>query len=214
MATDLSRQDAEALYQLFNEFALEDQRRYYRQSVEKSRDAAKQVNFIRALLAFLTGIASALAGLLVATGASNNPNTAVVVVIMLIIAVVAPVFGGAFGTLADLYQWDRLSAIYDTALRNIEVADALSPDKDDTDQMYQLALQAFSEGTLSVMTDETAQWGNLIRSPKAIEEFLAEQQQRAIAASQTPFSTPQSIPGPLPPTPPSGSGTSSSSGVG
>jgi hypothetical protein len=71
--------------------------------------------------------------------------------------VVAPAIGAAFTTLADLFQWDRLVDVYNAARDNINVADALSPDAEMPDDVYKIALQAFAQGTLSVMTDEQAQ---------------------------------------------------------
>jgi hypothetical protein len=178
-----TRKQAEALYLLFNEFALEDQRRYYRAAITKARSAAKQVNILRATFALLTGLASAMAGLLVATNVTN-PAAQTLTVFLVVIAIVAPVIGSAFGTLGDLYQWDRLVTVYDGALKNIEVADALSPDPEESDVRYLAALQAFAEGTLSVMRDESAQWGQLIRPPRQIQEFLAEAEKRSNSLSQ------------------------------
>jgi hypothetical protein len=188
--SQLNRKQAEALYQLFTEFALEDQRRYYRATIAKCRAAAQQVNVLRATFALLTGLASALAGLLVATSA-NSPAAQTITVVLVIIAVIAPVIGGAFGTLADLYQWDRLVTVYEGALANIEVADALSPDAEEPDDRYNAALQAYAEGTLSIMRDESAQWGQLIRPPRQIQEFLEAAEKRVNTVNQQ-FSTSRS----------------------
>jgi PHP family Zn ribbon phosphoesterase len=85
---------------------------------------------------------------------------------------VAPAIGAAFTTLADLFQWDRQTQIYDTALENLEVADAQSPLASMNDIEYQAALNAFSEGTLTVMRDETTQWGQLIRTPESLQKYI------------------------------------------
>jgi hypothetical protein len=90
-----------------------------------------------------------------------------------------PVLGQIFNTLADLYQWDRMITIYDSALENIEVADAQSPLPDMDDVVYAASVRAFTEGTLAVMSDETAQWGQSIRTPPQLERFVAEQRERA-----------------------------------
>jgi hypothetical protein len=191
----LTRKDLEALYETFDNFVLEDQRSYYRSAISKSRTSASQVNAYRALFALMTGLASAFAGLIVAfyftpggecvvnSGTLGCNALSVVVFISIIIGVVAPVIGGAFGTLADLYQWDRLTTVYDAALENIEVADA----------RFHASLIAYMEGTLSVMRDEAAQWGQLIRTPAAIEKFLEDAQQRvneaqASAGNAAPYS--------------------------
>lgn len=212
-ATEFNRERLEALYEVFKVVALEDQRRYYRYRIDRCRRAAGQVNLLRAFFALLTGLASALAGLIIATAAGTSlvsqcaldrltPIAAsaaagatldvaataanisavtadldcslvnVVVPLLLVVAVVAPAVGAAFTTLADVFQWDRQTQIYDTALENLEVADAQSPLTAMNDIEYQAALNAFSEGTLTVMRDETTQWGQLIRTPESLQKYI------------------------------------------
>jgi len=193
---ELTRQQAEALYKLFNKYALDDQRNYYRNTVDKYRKSAGQVNVYRAVSSLLTGLASALAGLLVQsdTSAACAANAAAcsnqgLVFILIIISVVAPVIGGAFSTLADLYQWDRLTTVYSAALESLEVADSLSPDDDLEDADYLAFLRDYATGTLTVMRDESAQWGQLIRTPEATERFVKQEQERAEAVSAGPAGT-------------------------
>jgi hypothetical protein len=190
--SQLNRKEMEALYQMFDQFALEDQRRFYESSVGKYRKANFQVNTYRALFSLITGLASALAGVLVATAIPSGqcvPGDAVcsilsgAVIVLLVLSVVAPAIGGAFGTLADLYQWDRLVTVYSNALENIEVADARSPDPEMEDMKYRAALIAYADGTLSVMRDESAQWGQLIRTPPQLEKFLEAEEEKAAKAS-------------------------------
>ncbi len=195
--TQLTRKQMEALYEAFDVFALEDQRSYYRTSMTRYRRAASQVNLFRAMFSFLTGFASALAGLLVMAnsgrcvpGDAGCEALGVVVFLLLIIAIVAPVVGGAFSNLADLYQWDRLVTVYSSALENIEVADALSPDPAMGDEQYRRSLESYGAGTLQVMRDESAQWGQLIRTPTQIEKFLAEQEDKAARAGGAKPTTP------------------------
>ncbi|MCC7450013.1 MAG: hypothetical protein IT324_21525 [Anaerolineae bacterium] len=190
---ELTRQQAEALYKLFNKYALNDQRNYYRNTVDKYRQSAGQVNTYRAVSSLLTGLASALAGLIVQsdTSAACAANAAAcnnqgLVFILIIISVVAPVIGGAFSTLADLYQWDRLTTVYSAALESLEVADSLSPDDDLEDEDYLAFLRDYAKGTLTVMRDESAQWGQLIRTPEANERFVKQEQERAEAVSAGP----------------------------
>lgn len=208
----LERKHMEALYEVFKEAALEDQRRYYRRAVSRNRNAAAQVNRLRALFALLTGLASALAGLIVASAGGDVAQCGIaglsaiaaettapaaqaavldcsainnVVPLLLVVAVVAPALGAAFTTLADLYQWDRLITVYDVALENLEVADAQSPLPAMDDLVYRAALRAYTEGTLSVMRDETAQWGQLIKTPESLEHFIAQETAKAQAASES-----------------------------
>lgn len=181
---NFDRSDWRARYKLFDKFALNDQRNYYNTTRDRYRIAAAQVNRIRATLALFTGICSALAGTLVLVafqegGQCDAPDACLplraVVVLLTVLSVVLPAIAALFNTLADLYQWDRVMEVYDAASQTIEVADALSPlDDDPDDTSYRAALQAYAEGTLSVMADETAQWGQSIRTPKQLEEFVAK----------------------------------------
>jgi hypothetical protein len=237
------RKHMEALYEVFRVAALEDQRLYYQRTVERNRKAASQVNRLRAFFALLTGLASALAGLIVAYAVAGDElgrcdiaalaaisaqstvqiqptptpeeteaiaagtgapifncdlvNTAVP--LLVIVAVVAPALGGAFTTLADLYQWDRLITVYDVAAENLEVADAQSPlPSMDDDLVYRAALRAYAEGTLTVMRDETAQWGQLIKTPATLEAYIVQERAKAEAASATPANPTPATPPPAP----------------
>jgi hypothetical protein len=189
----MSQADLEARYVLFDKFAMADQRSYYKKTMEIFRASAQQVNRLRAGSAFLTGAAAAMAGLLVqiyfVDGAScganalnpgDNCDTMRLAVSFLAgMAIVMPILGTIFGTLADLYQWDRLTTIYEAATENLEVADALSPRPRDKGVEYRAKLRAFAEGTLVVMEDETAQWGQAIRTPESLDRFIAEERARA-----------------------------------
>jgi hypothetical protein len=58
----------------------------------------------------------------------------------------------------------------------MEVADALSPsEKIIDDVVFRASTRAYAEGALTVMSDETAQWGQSIRTPSQIETFVAEE---------------------------------------
>lgn len=185
---NFARSDWRARYKLFDKFALKDQRNYYNRKGEEFRKAASQVNRIRATLALFTGICSALAGTLVQIAFQPGSQCEagdeclplrVVVLLLTVLSVVLPAAALLFNTLADLYQWDRIIEVYDAASKTIEVADALSPlDDDPDDTSYRAALKAYAEGTLSVMADETAQWGQSIRTPKQLEEFVDKARER------------------------------------
>jgi hypothetical protein len=244
-----NRPQQKAIYKMFQRFALEDQRKYYERTSARYRKAASQVNILRAFFAFLTGFASALAGVLVSAflvpgsfanngacatqdviavveqasqtipgGESNLEATAepgaaigslnltpdqvasaqqassagncgflkLFVSVLMVVAVVAPALGAAATTLADLYQWDRMTSIYDAALENIEVADAQSPMDDMDDLTYRAALRAMVEGTLTVMSDETAQWGQSVRTPAQLEKFVEEERQKVEGTASGP----------------------------
>ncbi len=189
--TMMNREDLKARYELFEKFALEDQRSYYQRTIAKHKKAAQQVNVVRASIALSTAICAALVGLISAfyfSGASpvcelplTEQSTTfcstmyTITFALIVLAVGLPALGGFFNSLADLYQWDRLIAIYDSAVENIEVADARSPDDEMDDLNYRASLRAFAEGTLQVMSDETAQWGQSIRTPPALEKFVDDE---------------------------------------
>ncbi len=121
---------------------------------------------------------------LVTTEGSNCQTIQSLVNILMILAVVTPAIGGAFTTLASLYQWDRTVSIYHGALENLEVADAQSPLDDMDDLTYKAALRAYIENTLQVMSEETAQWGQSVRTPPQLEQFIQEERTKAARASQ------------------------------
>jgi hypothetical protein len=182
---NLSRKDLEVRYEMFDKFSLVDQRAYYHRTIEKHDIASGQVNRIRATIALLTGAAAAVAGLfggIFFTSAGScvvgNPIPEfcgalnLVVDIAILLSVALPALGGFFGTLADLYQWDRQISIYKAAAESIEVADAHSPLDEMDDLTYRASLIAYSLGTLQVMSDETAQWGQSIRTPKGLQAYV------------------------------------------
>lgn len=202
-SSKMSRQEMEARYKMFQDNVLDDQRNYYRRSIDKYQRSAGQVNWLRAFFALLSGLASAIAGFVVADAvargtfdacevrslaavaqvevtdadvlseADTNCNVVNVwVPLLLAVTIIAPALGAAFTTLADLYQWDRLTSIYENALDNLEVADAQSPVLEMGDIEFGAAMAAFSEGTLSVMRDETAQWGQLVKTPESLQSFI------------------------------------------
>ncbi len=173
-----SREDLKLRYRLFDKFAVKDQKNYYRKTVADNRRSAIQVNQLRAIFALLSGLSAALAGLL--SQIWDASPVGLFVQFLAVLAVVMPAVGAIFNTLADLYQWDKLTTIYDSALENMEAADALSPSAKITeDDLYEARLHAFAEGALMVMNDETAQWGQSIRTPEQIETFVARQAARA-----------------------------------
>ncbi|MFQ3535692.1 MAG: hypothetical protein SNJ58_07430 [Aggregatilineales bacterium] len=202
---ELDRNRLEALYRLFDKFALEDARVFYKAAIQKHRRAAAQVNFIRAFAAFLAGFAAALVGLIVQSVYVNGsaclapvaPDQLgycqfinITIILLMVMAVVSPAIGGAFSTLADLYQWDRQISLYDEALKNLAVADARSPDQEMDDATYRAALKAYSLGSLTVLYDEAAQWGQMIRTPVQIEEFIRRSQERAQSVQLPIFKAP------------------------
>jgi hypothetical protein len=209
---DLDRNRLEALYRIFDKFALEDTRVFYKATIQRHRRAVAQVNFIRALASFLAGLAAALVGLIVQSvyvsgGTCLAPATPdqisycqfinLTIIVLMVLAIVSPAIGGAFSTLADLYQWDRQISLYDESLKNLAVADARSPDPEMDDATYRAALKSYALGTLTVLYDEAAQWGQMIRTPVQIEEFIRRSQERAqniqlpIFRTQTPPPSPR-----------------------
>lgn len=184
---NLTRKDLEARYVMFQDFALEDQRSYYAATIKKHRKASQQVNQLRATISLLTGVAAASVGLIAAmnfnvcdpipesTGFLPSAGCewwGLSINVLIILATGLPAFAAFFNMLSDLYQWDKLIAIYDAAQENIEVADAHSPIDSMGLKEYRASLQAYAQGTLDVMSDETSQWGQSIRTPKGMQQYL------------------------------------------
>lgn len=203
----VTKQDLQLRYEVFQKFALEDQGTYYRRQRNRSIQAERGVNRIRATIALFTGIAAAIAATLgqayfVQGAACHNFSTTVAIAeaatsdvncvfyqqaitIMIILSIALPSVGGFFSSLADLYQWERLSTVYETANRNLVYADALSPDQEEPYEEFFTSYQAYVEGALQVMSDETKQWGQSIRKPEKTEQFIEEMRDRAERISQT-----------------------------
>lgn len=214
-SSKMSRAEMEARYQLFQDNVLDDQRNYYKRSIEKYQRSAEQVNWLRAFFALMAGLASAFAGFIVSDAVARGTFDAcnvqalstvaqveiadadvlaqaedvdcttvdVWVPLLLAVTIISPALGAAFTTLADLYQWDRLTSIYENALDNLEVADAQSPVPEMVDIDYSASLAAFAEGTLSVMSDETAQWGQLVKTPESLQAYIDQARNRSAAVS-------------------------------
>ncbi len=196
----IDREYLETLYKVFDKFALDDQRAFYEHTITKSRLASSQVNRLRALCSLLTGIVSAAASLIVqanfvgegkctlasSAGAGTCGGLQLLVFLLLGLAIIVPAVGGALHTLADLFQWDKLVTVYDASLSSLEVAAAGAPVLEMDDQTYQANLQKFIVATLGVMHDESAQWGQLIRTPDQIQQFLQGAQTKAVQAAALP----------------------------
>ncbi|MDQ7025015.1 MAG: hypothetical protein Q9P01_01475 [Anaerolineae bacterium] len=195
-----TRDEFVARYEIFDRHALKDQRWYYQGTVKRYNTALQQVNFIRASLALLTGVFAAAAALIqqqvfLGSGSCSSDTIDLMAVgetlpsscdawrgailLCVVLSVAIPALSAFFNSLMDLYQWDRLVQVYESAVENVNVADALSPDKDQADDSYAATYVDYVEGTLQVMSDETAQWGQSIRTPRATEEFLKEARQRS-----------------------------------
>jgi hypothetical protein len=210
--TNLDRKDLEIRYEMFDKFALIDQRAYYLNTIEKHDIASGQVNRIRAAISLFTGIAAAVAGLVVAVYFTSNGSCAQTVVDLpthcgylgfvvdsaILLSVALPALGGFFGTLADLYQWDRQISIYKAASESLEVADAHSPYEEMDDLTYRASLEVYSQGTLQVMSDETAQWGQSIRTPRGLETYIKEAREKAAAVGGDANAGREEVPDPAP----------------
>lgn len=101
------------------------------------------------------------------------------ILVLTLVAIVAPAIGAALTTMSDLYQWDRLAQIYESALENLEVADSQSPLPEMDDIEYKASMRAYAESALAVMRDETAQWGQVAQPPQQVEQFIEEERRKA-----------------------------------
>lgn len=226
----VKKEDLRLRFEAFQQFALEDQGRFYRRERARSLNAERGINRIRATIALITGIAAAIAAALGQTyfveGAScqatqvvtaqaivaespegieilpegpvtefppalTNPVSDALsllsdcdtarnaITIMIILSITLPAIGGFFSSLSDLYQWERLTAVYANANQNLIYADALSPDPEEPYEEYFTSYHAYVEGALQVMSDETKQWGQAIRKPEKTDEFIERMRDRA-----------------------------------
>ncbi len=186
-APKLKRTDLETRFALFEKSVLNDQRNYYKTTVDIFRKSVTQINYYRAFFCFIIGLSSAVAGLIVQS--SFIPNGCIfqkstgdcvsielMLVSLVLFSIIAPLLSAFFNGLVDLYQWDRGVTIYDTAIENLEVVDAQAPLQDMTSDIdYYASLDAYVEATLNVMRSEAAQWGQLIDTPSSLEKFVAQE---------------------------------------
>jgi hypothetical protein len=185
---EINRQEVKIRYEIFDKYALKDQLHYYEDTVKRNDKALRQVNKIRATLALLTGLASAVAALITQLYFTENgvcyPTTPDIskfdmcpwqwgfMLGCIVASIVLPAVGGFFNSLMDLFQWDRLISIYESASENIRKADSLSPDEEQPESEYVQSYYDYVHGTLQVMSDETSQWGQSIRAPQSTENFV------------------------------------------
>ncbi len=174
--TQFNRTHMSTLSTIFDKFALKDQEKYYKHTIEYCQRASTQVNTIRATLAFIAGAVSANIAYL---AAADVGEPGFVIPTLIAIAVIAPALGSAFSALTDLYQWNRLETIYDAALESLIIADAESPKElIKENKEYQAQMEAFTAATLAVMREEQAQWGQLSHKPEQIEDYLKRVEER------------------------------------
>lgn len=167
-----NRERMKALNAIFENHALNDQISFYQKKSQRSRRAFYQSNTMRAIFAFLGGLASAIVAAL-----SNAPEEVVTAFVM--VAIIAPALATAVATYSSVYDWERLAKIYRDALNNVYLADALSPREEMTDEEFYMYLTAYTDAVLDIMHEETAQFGNMIRSSQQIQDFLDKSRQRA-----------------------------------
>lgn len=191
---NFSRDDLIARYQVFDRFALDDQRKYYKQRKEEYRKASVQVNRFRAIFSALTGISAAGAVLVLTVGGftgdgpCSQPNSEAancatmqgIASFLAICSVVLPAVASFFSMLADLFQWDKFADIYESAANNIERADAQLSDPEliADETFFRAAYTAYVSSTLEVMSSETSQWGQVSQTMPSIEAFIEAQRQK------------------------------------
>jgi len=190
---NFSREDMFARYYVFDRFALDDQRTYYKLRKEEYRKASVQINRFKALFSALTGISAALAVFVLTIGGFTGDGTCSAAVrpdsclpaqtvasFLAICSIVLPGIASFFSMLADLFQWDRFADIYESAANNLERADAqlTDPEMIPDETFFRAAYTAYVSGTLEVMTSETSQWGQVSTAVPSIESFIEAQRQK------------------------------------
>ena len=173
----MSRKEMEFRLRLFEQYAFQDQQKYYIKKKEQYRKAASQASQCAAVLSFLAALAAAI-NMLLAALSGNDP--AVFVIAMICVATAAPVLAGMFNALADLYQWDKQAKIYEDSLVSLVQAEGNMPvPQTESPDQFRGRMMAFGESTLAVMDDETNQWGQLTHAPTDVEKFIEKATERA-----------------------------------
>lgn len=194
---NFSREDLTARYLVFDKFALDDQRNYYKLRKEEYRKASVQVNRLRAIFSALTSISAAGAVFVLTIGGftgngacsvelaeATRPDICIgwqgIASFLAICSVILPAVASFFSMLADLFQWDRFADIYESATNNLERADAQlsDPDMIPDESFFRAAYTAYVSGTLDVMSSETSQWGQVSTTMPSIEAFIEAQRQK------------------------------------
>lgn len=181
---EFTREDLLTRYEVFDKYALRDQRAYYKSRSAEYRQANRQVTRYRAYFSFGTSVVTALAGLIIALNNGRPFSDALMlgVSVLAILSIVLPAIGSFFSMLADLYQWEKFSTVFESAIENLEVSDAqLSNPERITDEEYlRGAYLAYVTSALDVMQAETAQWGQAKQSPPEIAAFIEAQRQKEL----------------------------------
>jgi hypothetical protein len=165
----------ETLVAIFDKFCVDDQRKYYATKEQQYREAMRGATWIRAGMALITGLASALVVFL----ADGNDANIHALRVLVIIAIIAPAIAAGFNTLADLYQWQRMYTTFGNAFESMAKAAGQEPVRGHQDPIRLRALlDLYVSTTLNIMGDETNQWGQLIREPEEIEQYLTKAQER------------------------------------
>jgi hypothetical protein len=182
--SDFTRQDLLTRYEVFDKYALKDQRAYYKSRSAEYRQANRQVTRYRALFSFGTSVVTAMAGLIISLnrGQPLGSGLLVFVSVLAILSIVLPAIGSFFSMLADLYQWEKFSTVFESAIENLEVSDAQlsNPERIVDDEYLKGAYLAYVTSALDVMQSETAQWGQARQSPPEIEAFIEAQRQKEL----------------------------------
>lgn len=175
----LSRSDQEARYLMFDAFAINDTRSYYQAQIQHVYRVYSQVNRWRAVFSFLSGVVAAILGLLVqstpsivCSSSSANVPCALTLPGALLLSgvIVLPALSLGFSLLFLVFDWDEQYLNMQSALENLEIADAVSPFAEMDDLEYRAAMQAFTQGALDVMHDETVVFGNSVFSPEKVDK--------------------------------------------
>lgn len=174
-----TRSEQEARYVIFDTFVVNDARQYYRTVLEEARRAASQVNRLRAAFGFLGGLGAAVIGLIVqstpaivcpASGDNVFCTASPIVALLTASVIIFPMLSIFLSLLPLIFEWDERIQVYETALENLEVADAVSPIAEMKDIEYSAAVRAFTQGTLDVMHDEAVIYGDSAFSPENIDQ--------------------------------------------
>jgi hypothetical protein len=179
----------EVLYDLFRKNYFDDQVDYYQKTRLRYERLSKFVDNRRLMASALTILFSALvsltAGFLASRascspGATPTPDSICTagewfVLALVVLTAILPGFGWLLSTLLELYQWTRFTELYESAQNNLQyVESSISPDPLMNDEEFVASVRDFANNSIKVLVDESAQWGQLNRTPLDINQRLVE----------------------------------------
>ncbi len=163
----------EAIYRLVWRGLYDDSRVYFRVTIDRYQRVLALCRRIIGLALLVTAVCAAAAVILFTTLAGGGCIDALLCGVIGAVArflIIAALTGGAVALLflfiPLLYQWERLIAVFQASLLNLETIGAASPLNSQPiadDGEYRREVESFTEAVLRVLEEESAQYGQRAR---------------------------------------------------